>query len=292
MNSQKCKCGKPAVYLRVNEGRHYCGLCLTRQIEKNFTRTIAKENMVKRGDKVAVGVSGGKDSMVLLHLLHKLSKKLPMKIIAVTADEGIAGYRDKSILVVKKLTKKLEVEHHIFSFKDEIGASLDQLKESKFCTKCGVFRRYLLNKKSRELGATKLAVGHNLDDEAQSIMMNVMRGDVHRTNRKSSSNKFVQRIKPLKNIPEKELVAYAVINNIPYFEGECPYSFDNMRRDVQTIINEMEAKHPGMKNQIVKFSQKVTVAKESQDTKDCLKCGEPSSQDVCKACELLEKLKD
>ena len=285
----KCTCGKVAVYFRVNEGRHYCSGCLTRQIERNFTRTVSKENMVKKGDKIAVGVSGGKDSMVLLHLMNKLRKKVPIKIFAITIDEGIKGYRNKSLAIVKGLTKSLEIEYHVFSFKDEIGASLDELKESKFCTKCGVFRRYLLNKKSRELGATKLAVGHNLDDEAQSIMMNVMRGDVDRIKRKSGSNKFVLRIKPLKNIPEKELVAYAVVNKIPYFEGECPYSFDNVRRDVQAIINEMEAKHPGTKNQIVKFGEKVTFVKDSQNIKDCLKCGEPSSQEVCKACQLLEK---
>ena len=287
----KCTCGKVAVYFRVNEGRHYCASCLTRQIERNFTRTVSKENMIKKGDKVAVGVSGGKDSMVLLHLMNKLRKKVPIKIFAITIDEGIKGYRNKSMVVVTDLTKTLEIEHHVFSFKGEIGASLDELKESKFCTKCGVFRRYLLNKKSRELGASKLAVGHNLDDEAQSIMMNVMRGDVDRIKRKSSSNKFVPRIKPLKNIPEKEMVAYAVVNNIPYFEGECPYSFDNVRRDVQAIINEMESKHPGTKNQIVRFGQKVTFVKDSRDIKDCLKCGEPSSQEVCKACQLLEKIK-
>ncbi len=291
MNSQKCNCGKPAVYLRLNEGRHYCGLCLTRQIERNFTKTIAKENMVKKGDSIAVGVSGGKDSMVLLHLMNKLRKKVPIKIFAITIDEGIKGYRNKSLAVVADLTKEMEIEHHVFSFKDEIGASLDELKESKFCTKCGVFRRYMLNKKSRELGATKLAVGHNLDDEAQSVLMNVMRGDVGRIKRKNGNNKFVPRIKPLKNIPEKELVAYAIINNIPYFEGECPYSFDNMRRDVQTIINEMEAKHPGTKNQIVKFGQKVRFVKEPQNIKDCSKCGEPSSQEVCKACQLREEVK-
>ncbi|MBI4174321.1 MAG: TIGR00269 family protein [Candidatus Aenigmarchaeota archaeon] len=295
-NNSKCKCGREAVFLRINEGAHYCGSCLTRQVERNFQKTISKGKMLEKNDVVAVGVSGGKDSMVLLHLMNKLSKKLPMKLIAVTIDEGIAGYRDRSINFVKQFANDLGIEQRTFSFNNELDVSIDNLVKNdpkvKTCTYCGVFRRSLLNKAGREVGADKVAVGHNLDDEAQSVLMNVMRGDMKRMARLSKiSERFVRRIKPLKNMPEKEIVAYAIINNIPYFDGECPNSFNNARRDVQTMLNDMEQKYPGTKNNIINFYRKLPAIPIETSPMACTKCGEPSSHEVCKACELLEKAK-
>src|SRR3989338_3914796 len=115
----QCECGSTAVYFRANEGRHYCGRCLSHQVERNFEKTISKGKMLEKNDVVAVGVSGGKDSMVLLHLMNKLSKKLPIKLIAVTVDEGIAGYRDRSIDSVKEFAKSLEIEQRTFSFDND-----------------------------------------------------------------------------------------------------------------------------------------------------------------------------
>ncbi len=286
------KCGKTAVYFRANEGAHYCSSCLSRQVERSFTREIGRDKL-KKGDVVAVGVSGGKDSMTLLYLMSKLSKKVRVKIIALTIDEGIAGYRNKSIAVVKEFAEKLGVEHHVFSFRD-FFEELDGMKVDKYCTYCGVFRRKLLNQKARELGATRLAVGHNLDDEAQSILMNVLRGDTARMKRLSKTKKdarFVTRIKPLRDVPEKEIVAYAFINDISYFDGECPYSGNNVRRDVQTLLNDFEAKYPGTKNQIVKFHDKISIKERSGKVNYCKKCGEPASGVNCKACELISKVK-
>ncbi len=299
--SPVCECGQDAIYLRVQEGAHYCSRCLSRQVERSFERTISKGKTLRKHDTVAIGVSGGKDSMVLLYLMHKISKKIPISIIAVTVDEGIAGYRDRSIEKVNDFVSKLDVEHRVFSFKNELGFEIDDLNRRnafeerhatfKHCTYCGVFRRSLLNKAARETGANKIAVGHNLDDEAQSIFMNVMRGDVKRIKRVSKDEKFIPRIKPLKNILEKEIVAYAIINGIPYFDGECPNSFNNVRRDVQTILNGLESKYPGTKSQMVKFSEKINVQQLPSETSHCIKCGEPTSQQVCKSCELLEKVR-
>ena len=299
----ECKCGKTAVYFRANEGSHYCGSCLSGQVERNFLKEISR-NPLTKDDVVAVGVSGGKDSMVLLHLMDKLAKKTRTRLIAITIDEGIEGYRDKSIDAVKVFVEKLGIGHRIVSFKNELDFSIDDMGKKTFlerhpsgktCTYCGVFRRKLLNKAAREAGATRLAVGHNLDDEAQSVLMNVVRGDTVRMKRlggQKGKEGLIPRIKPLKNVPEKEIVAYAIINNIPYFDGECPNSFNNVRRDVQTVVNDLEAKYPGTKNQIVKFYGKIRIEDKPGVIGRCVKCGEPSSKDVCRACELLEKAKN
>lgn len=296
-SSTFCKCGQEAVYLRIQEGAHYCGKCLSRHVERNFEKTIAKGKMLEKNDTVAVGVSGGKDSMVLLHLMHKLSKKLPMKIVAVTVDEGIEGYRDRSIDKVAEFANDLGVEHHIFTFQNEFDVTIDKLVKNdasiKSCTYCGVFRRTLLNKAAKEVKANKVVVGHNLDDEAQSVLMNVMRGDMKRMSRLSQHSKtgFVRRIKPLKNVPEKEIVAYAIINNIPYFDGECPNSFNNARRDVQTMLNDMEVKYPGTKSNVISFYRKLPPMEVKGTPTICAKCGEPASHEICKACELIEKIR-
>jgi len=153
-----------------------------------------------------------------------------------------------------------------------------------------------LNRKARELGAAKLAVGHNLDDEAQSIMMNFMRGDFSRFVRlgafSGTSAKFVPRIKPLRDIPEKEIAAYAILRGIEFAGEECPHSFDNVRRDMQSLINGFELKYPGTKQQIVGFYDKMRpFIPPGGKIGECTECGEPSSGTLCKACELLCRIK-
>ena len=189
------------------------------------------------------------------------------------------------------------VEHRVFSFRDEFSFTDDDLpKEAKHCSYCGTFRRYLLNKKAKILGANKLAIGHNLDDEAQSIMMNFVRNDYSRFQRlgtNSSDKKLITRIKPLRDIPEKEIALYAILKEIPFFPGECPYSFDNLRREIQTMINDLEKNHPGTKFQIVNFYDRLKpmLDKTGEGVNYCKLCDEPTAMEICKSCELLKKLK-
>jgi uncharacterized protein (TIGR00269 family) len=301
----ECGCGKKAVYFRRNEGRYYCKKCLMDGVEKKFYRTVGRNKLIERGDKIAVGVSGGKDSTVLLYLLKMMQKKKGgFELVAISVDEGIMGYRDKSIKAIGKICKKYGVPHHIYTYKNELGFSLDELmckKKIKSCTYCGVFRRYILNKKARELGCNKLAVGHNLDDEAQSVLINFVRGDMLRFQRLGAfpkildDKRFASRIKPLRNIPKREIAAYAIIKRFKIEEGHCPYSFDNMRRDIQTMVNKLEQNYPGTKQQIVNFYDRLhpMISKKSGKViGTCEKCGEPSSLRVCKYCELLEKIKN
>jgi uncharacterized protein (TIGR00269 family) len=293
----QCECGQPAVYYRRYEGRDWCRNCFLGSIEKKFRRTVSKNKLIQKGDRIAVAVSGGKDSLTLLHLMSKIKG---MELVAFSIDEGIEGYRPGGIECARRLCKQFGIEHHVYSYRKELGFDLDSLgdilgKDMKHCTYCGVFRRYLLNKKARELGATKLAVGHNMDDEAQSIMMNFVRGDISRFARlgtPSSGSKFVPRIKPLRDIPEKEIAAYAMLRGIEFSDDECPHSFDNVRRDMQGMLNDFELKYPGTKQQIVNFYDRIKgfVPLPEGKVHECQECGEPSSGSICKACELLGKI--
>ncbi|MBI2971309.1 MAG: TIGR00269 family protein [Candidatus Aenigmarchaeota archaeon] len=293
-----CACGTKGIYYRRWEGKYYCASCFARQVETRFRKTVSANKLVRKGERVAVALSGGKDSAALLYLLNELRKHMPFTLVAVSADEGITGYRDASLEKAEELTKMLGVEHHTASFAEAFAVTTDDI-EKKHCTYCGVFRRYLLNKKAHELGADKLAVGHNLDDEAQSILMNFFRGDIARFHRlgakpASGGDGFVPRIKPLRDIPEKETALYALVRNLPFSGSECPHSFDNLRRDVQAMVNGLEAKYPGTKMQIVSFYDRLKpslTAARKEAIAHCAQCGEPSSGGVCKACELLGKVR-
>ena len=220
-------------------------------------------------------------------------------IFAVSIDEGISGYRDESIKKAEEFCKSINVEHHTVSFNDKLGFSLDDIKTDNFCTHCGVFRRSLLNKKAYELRADKLAVAHNMDDEVQSILMNIFRGDILKFQRLGAKppsigdEKLVPRIKPLRDIPEKEVKLYAILNSIPYHDGECPHSFNNVRRDVQKIINDMEERYAGTKFQIISFYDKINPMVRPSSERvlgRCKMCGEASSAGICRACVLAEKI--
>lgn len=296
----KCECGGRAVYYRRYEGRGWCKSCFVSSIERKFRHTVSKNRLIQKGDRIAVAVSGGKDSLSMLHLLSRIRG---FDMVAFSIDEGIGGYRPKGIGCAAELARGLGIEHHVYSYKKELGFEIDALQDIlgqvKHCTYCGVFRRYLLNMKARELGASKLAVGHNLDDEAQSIMMNFVRGDSMRFARLGASPgvsanvKFVPRIKPMRDIPEREVAAYAILKGIEFAGDECPHSFDNVRRDMQSLLNDFELKYPGTKQQIVSFYDrlKASLPVPEGSVQECVECGEPSSGRTCKACELLSGIR-
>jgi len=296
----QCGCGRKAIYFRRYSGEYLCRRCFAESIEKKFAHTIGRHNLIEKNEKVAVGISGGKDSSVLVHLLSRFREKFPFKMIGLTIDEGIMDYREKTQRKAEENCRTLRIEHHTFSFREELGFTLDEVSgELTHCSYCGVLRRYMLNKKARELGCTSLAVGHNLDDEAQSILMNMLRGDLGRMGRtgvtyKDISPGFVKRIKPMREIPEKEVKLFSMLENIDVDDSVCPYAGDAYRNDVRDFLNMMESRRPTTKHTILKsydrlfpiFQQALIPETISQ----CEKCGEPSIGKMCKACEMREKI--
>lgn len=310
--SPDCACGAKAIYTRRYEGNSYCAPCFKDQFERRVKRTIRSHSLVEKNDVIVVGVSGGKDSSVSLALMKKIFGDRPdVRIIAVSIDEGIEHYRDKSLEVTKELTKRLGVEHYIVRFKNNLGKSIDDVMAARAkgensnlnsCTFCGVFRRYLLNRAARELGATKVCTGHNMDDEAQAVLINYLKGDLKRLARMGpnpalkSNEKFVRRIKPLRDIPEKEVALYALVSRIGNYWGECPY-VSGIRFEVRDFLNDVESRHSGTKFSFLRtFDAMLPILRESAEKSglteitECENCGEPCSGEVCKVCELLDKL--
>jgi uncharacterized protein (TIGR00269 family) len=299
-----CKCGKKVYYIRQYEGLELCKKCFVKSIEKKVKKVIRHNKLIESGDKICVALSGGKDSVSCLYILSNIVKKRKdMKIFAITIEEGLGEYRKKTIEKAKKACKLLGVDLKIFSFKEEFGGSLPKLLKKNpnlnACTFCGVLRRHLINKKARELGATKVAFGFNLNDEAESVFLNFIFGNVDKFLRlgpkveNKKIKKFVPRIKPLREILEKEVFAYADAVGLPYYKKKvCPYGKESVRKTIRKTIYELEEKYPGTTYQIVKFAdQLITPLRKSffkeGKIKYCKICEEPSSKEICKVCELL-----
>lgn len=296
----KCtKCSKNAVFLEPT----FCKKHFLGYVEKKVYATIKKWKLLSPKDKIVVAVSGGKDSLTILYLLRKYMKN-PKKLIALCIDEGIEGYRPSTIEDMVRFCTKWNIPYHIVLYKDEFGQSLDVMKtllKEKPCTICGAFRRYLLNKKARELGATKLVTGHNLDDESQAILMNLAKHQLEILPRLGPATgvvrdkQFIPRVKPLYFLTEKEIAAYAFLQDFGIRFIECPNAVEAYRGEIGAVLNEMEKVYPGAKQRIIKqFVRKLPEIKkkfqQQEAVQHCQNCQEPCTGNVCKACQLLEKL--
>ncbi|MBI2652342.1 TIGR00269 family protein [Candidatus Woesearchaeota archaeon] len=297
-------CNEKSV-IALPAGEKLCKNHFIDYFESKVFKTIRQFDLIGKDENLGVALSGGKDSLTVLHLLKKLSKQnQKIKINAIAIDEGISGYRDKTLEKAKEFCNENNIKLHIFSYKEEFGLTLDEMLKilnAKPCTICGIFRRYLLNKKSRELKLTKLATGHNLDDECQSILMNQFKNNIEASARLGpkvgliQDGKFVQRIKPLYLCTEKEVTAYAFMNGLLDDFAECPNASQSFRAQVRDMLNDFENKFPGTKYSIVNsFLQILPLLKQKfkhEIIKVCARCNEPSANELCNACVYLEKLR-
>ncbi|MDI6642846.1 MAG: TIGR00269 family protein [Candidatus Hodarchaeaceae archaeon] len=302
----KCTfCGRRAAYHRRYAGVFLCDRCMIRSVERRFRRSMGEHRLVSPGERVAVAVSGGKDSVACMHLLADYCRRKNCELVAVTVDEGIRGYREESLPIARENAKQLGVEHFVVSFEQAFGATLDQITTLARrkgtglnpCTYCGVMRRSLLNQAARELDADKLATAHNLDDEVQAIMLNYVRADFSRLYRLGPSypprEGFVPRVKPLRGIPEKEVALYALLKGIKVHLGVCPY-VGGIHAEIREFLNRLEANHPNSKFMILRMFDRMrphlAEAMPEFEMRRCEVCGEPTSSTLCKSCELLRGL--
>jgi cytoplasmic tRNA 2-thiolation protein 1 len=297
--AQCTKCGSDAFYSRRYSGEVLCQSCFRTSIVDKTKRTVAKYQMLKRGDRVGVAVSGGKDSLSLLEVLHSLSRSKGYELVSLTVDEGVKGYREESIEHADWLAKKLGIEQVVVSYKDLYGFDLDSAldwadeRDVSSCSMCGIFRRRAIDEAADRAGVGVIATGHNLDDFVQTFMMNLMHGDVDRLgwlDPKIVDSDFpVRRVKPFLEIYEEEIALYAHLSGLPLQSRSCPYMHEALRSDVRDYLNEMETKHPGMKNVLLNASVQVSSrlsASGGPGTIPCASCGKPSSGGTCNVCRM------
>lgn len=267
-------------------------------IQYNVRKTVKDYKLLEINEKIAIALSGGKDSILTLHMLNDLKDEYNLDLVAITIDEGISGYRNEGVEVARNNAIELGINLIEKSFFGEFNFKLDNIFSfyKSACIPCGVFRRYLLNKTAYESGAVKIATGHNLDDEIQSFLMTFARADFKRFPKfgpklDTIHPKLIPRIKPLWNVPEKDVGTWAVLNNIDVHFAECPYSNMSARSKIKEFLNKMESNRKGTKMNILKsFDKTLQLEKKPIKLYECEKCGEPSSINLCKTCEMLEDI--
>lgn len=275
-----------------------------KQFELKVKQTIQKYKLLDKSDKIIVAISGGKDSMTVLYLL----KKFGYKVSALHINLEMGKWSEAHLDNIKKFCKQLKVPLTIYSIRKELGRSMCSIKsivKSKTklqdCTICGIIRRWLINKKARALGATKIATGHNLDDASQTVLMNYFKGNVFIGLNEgprvgiTQDKKFVQRVKPLYFIPEKEVENYSRAMKFPVIYERCPCVIGAYRHKIRQTLDEMQKKNPALKENIVmsflnilpELRKKVLAGKPLY----CKTCGEPGRNDICRACSIMQHIR-
>ncbi|KAJ2822914.1 cytosolic thiouridylase subunit Ctu1 [Coemansia erecta] len=223
-----------------------------------------------------------------------------LELFLLSVDEGISGYRDDSLETVKRNKEQYELPLKIVSYEQLYGWSMDSIVEAvgrkNNCTFCGVFRRQALDRGALMLDLDHIVTGHNADDVAETILMNVLRGDIPRLGRcteiATTGDGYIGRSKPFKYAYEKEIVMYAYLKRLDYFSTECTYSPNAYRGYARQFLKDLESVRPSSIIDIIHAGEAMKVAEAVQLPKltSCSRCGYISSNAVCKACVLLEGL--
>jgi uncharacterized protein (TIGR00269 family) len=287
-------------------------------VERKIHKLISTQKLVSNEDRICVGVSGGKDSLVLLYNLYQRQQRIKTspKLSVAFIDEGIKEYRDESVKILDQFMRQFDIEADIrvLEFRKEFGYTMDEISRMivennlsmNACTVCGTVRRRLLNIAAKNAGATKLAIGHNLDDTVQTFMLNILRNDAGKivsvppygspvSSPGENEDIFIPRIKPLAGLSERELTLYCYHKEFPIQSNPCPFSrsFPILRRKVQEFLNNLDERSSEIKFNLLHLNQELISKLGHLENRPklnsyCKTCGNPTGikRNVCLYCEL------
>jgi len=266
-------------------------------IEKKVKETIDKYDLIKKNEKVVVALSGGKDSTSILFILKKFGYNVHGLLIDLHLGQWSKTHNEN----MTSFCKENDIPLKIIDLKEELGQGIcfikSVLKKQKNltgCTVCGTIKRWLLNKHAKALGADKLVTGHNLDDEAQNVLMNFLKGNIllgvnsSPATGGSKIEGFAQRIKPLFFVPESEIMAYAKKKNFKILYDKCPCAFGTYRVETRSWTKNLSNEE---KLRIVEGFQKIIPKLRTdnpQKIQACQNCGEPSRGELCNFCKIIK----
>ncbi|KAH0440226.1 pp-loop atpase superfamily [Colletotrichum camelliae] len=287
-----------ALVKRPKNHQKLCKACFISVFEEEVHHTIVSSGLFAPGEQVAIGASGGKDSTVLASVLKTLNERYNygLELVLLSIDEGIKGYRDDSLETVKRNAVQYDMPLTVVGYDELYGWTMDQVVETVGkkgnCTYCGVFRRQALDRGAKMLSIKHLVTGHNADDVAETILMNLLRGDLPRLGRSTSittgdDSSDVKRSKPLKYSYEKEIVLYAHHQKLDYFSTECIYSPEAFRGTARTLIKNLERVRPSAILDIVRSGEDMArlVAGASSNSCACKgDSGRVSEEDYASGC--------
>lgn len=307
------RCDRSAVIHVAYAGHHLCDTHFIESVERRVRRRIRKDELYD-GDDVTwvIGISGGKDSAVLTTILAETFGDNPtIELRGLCIHEGIEGYRDESLSAARVLADDLDIELEVRTYEERFAVEMDTIADEDPldmapCAYCGVFRRDALESFAEEIEADLMLTGHNLDDEAQTALMNIFEGDLFQMakhydaslaplSKRRPQDVFVHRAKPLREIPEREVALYAHLRDLPAHMESCPHAERSFRGKIQSLLNDLESDHPGTRHSIMSGYEEFAglAADQLANGEDssmgaCVECGSPTTGSVCRTCELLE----
>ena len=270
-------------------------------LEQKFKQTLSKIKLNKK-DKILVALSGGKDSTTVAYLLNKFG----YNIEGFHINLGMGQYSERCFKAVKKLCEQLDIKLHVYDIKKEMGSSMCYIRTAiqnkkhgkglKNCAICGVIKKLVMNREARKLKVDKIATGHNLDDEAQTFFMNILKGSPQLSansgavTQNTKDKKFITRIKPLFYIAENDIRTFSQKMKLPVVYEHCPCAIDSYRIQVRQFMNKLTTKEKEniMKNFDI-LSPKIQKLKTEEKLNYCEICGEPSRNKICRLCELVKE---
>lgn len=275
---------------------------LENKIEIQIKKTL-KEIKLKKSDKILVALSGGKDSTTTAYVLSKLG----YKIQGFHIDLKIGKYSDDCLQAVKQLCKQLNIKLHVYDMKKQMGSGMCYLRSGiqsscgtgqlKNCSICGVLKKSIMNKEARKLKTKYVATGHNLDDESQTFLMNILKGAPQLSvnsgpiTKNTPDKKFVIRIKPLFYVAENDIREYTKKLKLPVVYEKCPCALDSYRIQVRKFLNTLDEKQK--RNILKNFDRIYPKIEKLRNTQlqYCEICGEPARGKICKKCQLINLIK-
>jgi uncharacterized protein (TIGR00269 family) len=296
----KCrKCGEPAI---LELRRHNAAFCVPDFLGffKNQVReAIRKYRMFEKDEQVLVAVSGGKDSLALWDVLIDEG----YRTTGLYLDLGIFDYSVESRAKCDKFAAARGVPLLVTRVAEAVGAPVPVIKDVTRrppCSGCGLSKRYLMNRVALEQGIAVVATGHNLDDEAATLLGSVLHWQTEALSRQapalpSTHAKLVRRVKPLYRLSERETAAYAFLRKIDYIVDECPFAAGATSIAHKETLSRMEDASPGAKhNFLFGFLDKGRPAFERAEAvalNECARCGQVTTGTICAFCKLADQVK-
>ena len=288
----KCnRCRGPAVIEVRRHNAAYCKDCFLHVFHAQVKRAIKQQRMFADGDRILVAISGGKDSLALWDVLLDLGYDATGLYLGL----GIGSYSTRSGEVTKAFAADRGAELVMVDLERDYGYDIPTAGKKgsrSTCAVCGLSKRYVFNRAALEGNFDVIATGHNLDDEAATLLGNTLRWQTEYIARQSpalpAKDGMVKKVKPLFRLSELETAAYAFLRGIDYIVEECPLVAGNTQLRYKDAMNAIEADSPGTKAQFflgyLERGRPLFTQADHAELSLCERCGQPTTSRFCAFC--------